>query len=358
MAGDGKKRHPILIIIAVLAVLGMIGNHGGKNSKKSSSDGNSKSTVTSIMRATVKPTAKPATKSANMSTEKPVDNSIGSTTQASTNQTTQRPTVKPTETPKESWLQVYSEKGIEVIAVPADVLYEYGSAYTGAVVVTSITVKDKSYSGDTLKANTSNNDTYSFSIVAEFDNKAETTRVNEGTSVIVIGTVKEMSSFDFLGSGKTVTLKGCHIVSSGITASEIKNTRDEQIRFAQERIQQAETAAAKAVQDEIDSYIQSCETVNCSDVELNPNTFKGKNIRVSGKVIQVSEGWFKGVTLRVDQGGSNIWYITYTRADENEPRILEGDKLVFYGECTGIESYTTILGGKVTIPAMKAKYYK
>ena len=35
-----------------------------------------------------------------------------------------------------------------------------------------------------------------------------------------------------------------------------------------------------------------------------------------------------------------------------------GYKLTFYGECTGVETYRTVLGGSVTIPAMDAKYYK
>ncbi len=104
--------------------------------------------------------------------------------------------------------------------------------------------------------------------------------------------------------------------------------------------------------------MDSCETVNYKDVERNPNQFKGKNIKIKGSVEQVSEGWFDIVTMRVDEGNGNMWYVTYTRGDDNEPRILEGDVLTFYGECEGVETYTSILGGRVTIPALDAKMYK
>ena len=64
------------------------------------------------------------------------------------------------------------------------------------------------------------------------------------------------------------------------------------------------------------------------------------------------------MTLRVKQKDGNIWYVTYKRAGDDEPRILENDKLDIYGECTGVESYRTVLNKTVTIPAMDAKYYE
>ena len=32
--------------------------------------------------------------------------------------------------------------------------------------------------------------------------------------------------------------------------------------------------------------------------------------------------------------------------------------MILYGKCTGVETYTGLLGGKITIPAMEAKYYE
>jgi hypothetical protein len=43
---------------------------------------------------------------------------------------------------------------------------------------------------------------------------------------------------------------------------------------------------------------------------------------------------------------------------EGESRILEDDWITCYGECEGVESYTTVLGSQITIPSMKMKYYE
>lgn len=103
-------------------------------------------------------------------------------------------------------------------------------------------------------------------------------------------------------------------------------------------------------------YISDCETVVYKDVERNPGNYEGKTISVKGKVIQVSEGWFGTVTLRIDTS-EGTWYATYKRGSD-ESRILNGDQITVYGECTGVETYTTVLGAKTTIPALEIEYYE
>lgn len=109
--------------------------------------------------------------------------------------------------------------------------------------------------------------------------------------------------------------------------------------------------------DPKEAFISSCSTVLYQDVERSPDSFKGKNIRIEGNVIQVSEGWLDSVTYRIATNGSNsdIWYVTYTRPS-NEIRILNGDHVVIFGICDGVETYKSVLGSTVTIPALKAKY--
>lgn len=102
-------------------------------------------------------------------------------------------------------------------------------------------------------------------------------------------------------------------------------------------------------------YIQSCEAVSYSDVERNPKTYEGKNVKVDGTVIQVSEGWLN-TTLRIESN-EGIWYATYKR-NNDESRILENDIITAYGECTGVETYKTLLGANMTIPGMEIKYYE
>ncbi len=118
---------------------------------------------------------------------------------------------------------------------------------------------------------------------------------------------------------------------------------------------EAEVPETEPRQESRTEYISTCGYVEYNSVERNPSNFNGKRIAVTGKVIQVSEGWFDSVTLRVDCNG-DVWYVKYTHKD-NESRILEDDIITCYGECTGVESYTTILGSTVTIPSMKMQYF-
>ncbi len=106
-----------------------------------------------------------------------------------------------------------------------------------------------------------------------------------------------------------------------------------------------------------EEYMASCEWVAYRDVARNPSTYKGQNVAITGTVVQVSEGWFNSVTLRVATSGGydDIWYVEYTLGSD-EPRILEDDEVEIYGVCTGTETYTAVLGNSITIPAMEAEY--
>lgn len=102
-------------------------------------------------------------------------------------------------------------------------------------------------------------------------------------------------------------------------------------------------------------YISSCKPADYKAIARNPSDHKFELITFTGEVIQVSEGWLGSVILRIDTP-DGIWYCTYTRAD-NESRILEGDTLTVYGQCEGVETYTTILNAAETIPSISIEYY-
>lgn len=279
------------------------------------------------------PTSKPTTKltDAQKSTQAPTEVPI------------EKPTEETNHTPTEekpNWLSSYGYDSSEVLIVSADILYEYGKSYVGKTIVTSIIVEDKATRS--LKANTDNNDTYSFSVVAEFSDKNEISTVKEGDTVIVLGVVEEMNTISLFGADKTVTLSKSHLITSGITSAEIEATREIQLQKAKDRAAASEQKAIEAANQQKQKYIDSCEIVNYSDVERTPKKYKGKHIQITGTVIQVQEGWFGTVTLRVEQKDGNIWYVTYKRIDDDEPRILENDRLTFYGECTGVETYTRV----------------
>ena len=105
------------------------------------------------------------------------------------------------------------------------------------------------------------------------------------------------------------------------------------------------------------SYMESCKTYSYNIIKRNPDKFKGKKTKLSGKVIQVDEGWFDSVTIRVEDSNGDDWYVSYSYSD-GESKILENDKVTIYGECDGTEQYTTIAGDTRRVPAIDAKYVK
>ena len=81
-----------------------------------------------------------------------------------------------------------------------------------------------------------------------------------------------------------------------------------------------------------------------------PSLYNGETISIYGRVLQVQTGW-SGYTLRVATRGrwDNVFYVT----GNSNISIIEGDYITVYGTCTGTKTYTTILGGSITIPSMK-----
>ena len=227
-----------------------------------------------------------------------------------------------------------------------DVLYEYREYIGGENIVTVITVEDVGTSY--INANTENNDSFFFSINCSFENRDDILGVQEGQVLTVAGIGKDDSK-------RTASLEQCKIIGLGEIADDLQAGAEEQRAVCEELKQQHEQAEADALAAERDAYISECETVDYSDVERNPDNYDGKKVKFSGEVVQVSEGLFNSVTLRVSDGG-DVWYVNYYR-EEGESRILEGDYITCYGECDGVTSYTNVMGAQVTIPSMDMEYY-
>ena len=113
-------------------------------------------------------------------------------------------------------------------------------------------------------------------------------------------------------------------------------------------------------------YKSSCEQLDFSKVVRNPDKYKGKLYKFVGEVIQCEETSAflsddKILTLRInvtkDEYGfwNDTVYVTYTLT-AGKDRILEDDIVTVYGECDGAETYTSVLGNSVTLPAFNAEY--
>lgn len=242
----------------------------------------------------------------------------------------------------------YNDEGHEWIS--AELLYEYGRYMEGHKVVTVIQSASDAY-GDIIHATTEGReDALTYSINCNLNIDLPRGSINEGDLVTVAGTVGSVGSFM-----STVPLENCTIIGMGEALQDIKNLDDYQRSICEQYKQSYEDAIIAAENAERDNYISECVTVAYSDVERNPDTYKGTKIRVSGSVEQVIEGWFNSVTLRLDSNG-DTWVITYTHK-EGESRILDGDYITVYGECDGVTSVTNILGAQMTYPSMKMVYH-
>nr|DAL06732.1 MAG TPA: Homeobox associated leucine zipper [Caudoviricetes sp.] len=92
--------------------------------------------------------------------------------------------------------------------------------------------------------------------------------------------------------------------------------------------------------------------VSYDEIARHPNDYDGELLSFSGEVAQVIEG--EGTTelrIAVDGDYDNIIYGIYDNRILDS-RLLEDDKIQFYGESCGIISYQSTLGATISIPSM------
>lgn len=115
------------------------------------------------------------------------------------------------------------------------------------------------------------------------------------------------------------------------------------------------------LEDYANSYKEQCKEYTFEDIARNPESVKGEYAKLTGEVIQVLESG-ESVTLRVNitKGNygyySDTIYVAYTRKSDEEDRILEDDVITIYGKLAGIETYTSVLGQRVSLPKIYAEY--
>ena len=100
--------------------------------------------------------------------------------------------------------------------------------------------------------------------------------------------------------------------------------------------------------------------LNFKEISRDPEAYKGEYYSFTGKVLQVLEGSDYGGTtstaMRIATKGNydDVVYVTYERPNSDK-RILEDDRVTIYGECNGLYTYETIMGGSVTLPKFEAE---
>lgn len=112
--------------------------------------------------------------------------------------------------------------------------------------------------------------------------------------------------------------------------------------------------------DELNTFVNSNmedvsmfrSDVSYDEIARHPNDYDGELLTFSGEVAQVIEG--DGTTelrIAVDGDYDDIIYGIYDNRILDS-RLLEDDKIQFYGESCGIISYQSTLGSTISIPSI------
>ena len=173
----------------------------------------------------------------------------------------------------------------------------------------------------------------------------------EGDIIAICGTVSGQDDYGFVGN--SVNLEDCYVFASGSEAEKYRKDKSDDA-LSQYFVVTEEVADSNDVSEE--DYKSLCQQLNYEDILRNPDSYDGKYCIVSGTVDQVIEGWFGSFTIFVMDENGNKWGCTYSY-DEGETHILEGDSVVMYGKCNGVENTETVIGEQVTLPHIDIEYW-
>lgn len=114
-----------------------------------------------------------------------------------------------------------------------------------------------------------------------------------------------------------------------------------------------EAAAAKEAAERAEEEAKGYETgITYDNIARNPDDYKGKKVKFTGKVIQVIEGDVTiQIRLAVNEDYDQVVFCEYESSIVSS-RVLEDDVITIYGLSAGTVSYQSTLGGQITIPSI------
>ena len=139
---------------------------------------------------------------------------------------------------------------------------------------------------------------------------------------------------------------------------EMEENEQKEIEKANEEKRKAEEEEAKRKEEEEQRAKEEEEKkgydtgITYSQLARNPDDYMYKKVKFKGKVIQVMEGDGETqIRLAVNGSYDNIIYGVY-ESDIVDSRVLEDDYITIYGNSAGLITYTSTMGGKITIPSV------
>lgn len=162
--------------------------------------------------------------------------------------------------------------------------------------------------------------------LVNIDNDDRVMRILEDDKVNVVGTFDGLMSYEST-MGATITVPQCKAASIVIPGKE----------------------ATFATKDANGNY--KVTKKNYESFARDESTYKGKTVCFSAKVVEAVDS--DGMTiyrLAVDKD-SNAMFLGVISNDDLEARILEDDIVTVEATSTGLYSYSSTMGGKITIPS-------
>lgn len=151
---------------------------------------------------------------------------------------------------------------------------------------------------------------------------------------------------DGVAGGKTTEAITKYQTDKGITINgAITDELLNSLNIADEVKAEAEKEAAKAEYDGNYTYDQ---------LARNPDTYIGKSIKISGKVLQAdTSGDLCYARIAMNSSYDTVIFITYDK-DLLSYRLLDDDMVTVYGTSLGVYSYEAVSGATITIPWLSA----
>ena len=128
--------------------------------------------------------------------------------------------------------------------------------------------------------------------------------------------------------------------------------------FGGDSYELSEDAATMSEED----FKTACEEIAYKDLARSAEEKVGTKVKFTGEIQQVvydSEDGTSEYLISVTKDEFDFWddnVYVYFNASNTDTKFLEEDIVVFYGEASGEESYTSILGESITVPKVTAVY--
>jgi hypothetical protein len=140
---------------------------------------------------------------------------------------------------------------------------------------------------------------------------------------------------------------------------EAEEKAAEEKRAAEEKAKQEAEAKAKAAAEakaKAEAEAKAKQGYNTGitydQLARTPDKYASEKVKFHGKVVQVMEGDGKTqIRLAVNDNYGTILFGEYDPSTLSS-RVLENDEITVYGTSTGIISYDSTMGGKISIPGI------